>query len=411
MDDDDDWHVAHPVQFSPRRIDGDEDEDEVAAEGGGFQWLPLARAAAPSELSQKRSLPVIATMVLLLAVGLGLSRSTAFWCGARGIPLGTLLREPGFSIDQMPDLSGRTALVTGANSGLGLEVARQLAIANARVVLACRDVAACRAAAQTIQLDAPASAVETVQLDLSDLRSVAACAASLGRRLGSLHILVLNAGVASQFPIDTTIDGLERTFQINYLSHFALTTRLLPLLTRTARQTRRPSRIVHLTSGAHRGAPSEGVPLAVEQINGAMGAYARYGMAKLASLAFSNELARRHRPSILISNAVHPGVVATSMLRRDNFVRMLGQVAGRGAWAAAQIRNALFAYSSTTGALSILYAAAATEIERHSISGELIVPVATRWPAHHRMANDASFGAALWSWSEKQTREALRRRR
>ena len=104
-------------------------------------------------------------------------------------------------------------------------------------------------------------------------------------------------------------------------------------------------------------------------------------------------------------------VVATSMLRRDNFVRMLGQVAGRGAWAAAQIRNALFAYSSTTGALSILYAAAATEIERHSISGELIVPVATRWPAHHRMANDASFGAALWSWSEKQTREALRRRR
>ena len=234
MDDDDDWHVAHPVQFSPRRIDGDEDEDEVAAEGGGFQWLPLARAAAPSELSQKRSLPVIATIVLLLAVGLGLSRSTAFWCGARGIPLGTLLREPGFSIDQMPDLSGRTALVTGANSGLGLEVARQLAIANARVVLACRDVVMCRAAAQTIRLDAPASAVETVQLDLSDLRSVAACAASLGRRLGSLHILVLNAGVASQFPIDTTIDGLERTFQINYLSHFALTTRLLPLLTRTA---------------------------------------------------------------------------------------------------------------------------------------------------------------------------------
>ena len=293
-------------------------------------------------------------------------------------------------------------LVTGANSGLGYEVALQLARSNASVILGCRDISRCEAAALSIR----GADVRTMALDLNDLRSVATAAAHLNRRLRSLDLLVLNAGVAAQFPTTLTMDGVESTFQANYLGHFALTTKLLPLLKKTARRRRRPSRVVHLTSGAHRGAPAEGVPLTLEQINGPMGAYARYGMAKLASLAFSNELARRVPTSLLLSNAVHPGVVATAMLRMDNFASMLGPIIGRLAWLLAQLRNLLFAYSPRTASLSVLYAAVAEEVEAEGLSGQLIVPIATRWAPHHPMAsNNATFGRALWQFSEKLCRK------
>ena len=414
-------------------VDSDECEEWVANGDGGFSLMRPARSSSAHPLPTARprsSWLRRGALFALLAVVLGaLQRGRAFWCSARGIPLGTVLRAPGFRLSRMPDLHGRTALITGANTGLGLEVARQLALARARVVLACRDAAKCDAAASDVRaaaglrLDDSSDAVQTVRLDLSDLRAVLGCAAALDRQLRSLHILVLNAGVAAQFPTARTVDGVERTYQANYLGHFALATRLLPLLERTARRERRPSRVVHLTSGAHRGAPAEGVPLSLERINGPMGAYARYGMAKLASLAFSNELARRYRPPpagapahppgdaappppLVLSNAVHPGVVATEMLRPGNFASMLGPSLGRAAWLVAQARNLLFAYSPRTAAVTVLYAAAADEVEAERLTGALLVPIATRWTPHHPMATDAAFGRALWDHSERLVRDA-----
>ena len=153
-------------------------------------------------------------------------------------------------------------------------------------------------------------------------------AQTLERELSGLDLLVNNAGVAAQFPLRLTADGVEQTFQANFLGHFALTTRLLPLLERAAVARGAPSRVVHLTSGAHRGAPAAGVPLSLAGVNdGGIGAYTRYGMAKLASLAFSAELSRRHAATALVSAAVHPGVVATELLRVDNFAAMLGRAA------------------------------------------------------------------------------------
>ena len=365
-----------------------------------------------------------------------LHRGDAFWCGARGIPLGTFWRTPGF--ERLPELRGRVVLVTGANSGLGLEVARRLLLANASVIVACRhdsDATADALRAEAARSGVAASpAVRAVRLDLNDLRQVGAVARALRDEPGAeLHALVNNAGVASQFPLALTDDGVERTFQANYLGHFALTTALLPLLERSARVSGAPSRVVHLTSGAHRGAPAEGVPLSLEGVNdAAIGAYARYGMAKLACLSFSNELARRfggtrrdgpglsgadggagaagggggggggdQAPSspLLVSVAVHPGVVATRMLRRDNFEAMLGGAwVGGVAWRLAQLRNALFAYAPQTAALTVLRAVAGPE---EGVSGQLLVPVATPWPPRHPMATDAAFGAALWQFSEQ----------
>ena len=325
--------------------DSDEAEEWVATDDGGFQRTKEAitkdvTAVPSTHLQRQRSWPHISMLALALAavvVAVAAQRSQAFWCGARGIPLGAMFRAPGFGIHELPDLSGQTALITGANVGLGLEVAKQLSRANATVVLACRDAQKCEAAASAVRaVGGPKASARTLLLDLNDLHSVQRAASTFRSQLRSLHMLVNNAGVAAQFPTELTVDGVERTFQSNYLGHFHLTQRLLPILLATAKRERRPSRIVHLTSGAHRAAPPEGVPLNLETINGRMGGYARYGMAKLAALAFANELARRH-PRHLRSNAVHPGVVATELLRKDNFAAMLGPVLGRLAWLVAQV--------------------------------------------------------------------------
>ena len=207
--------------------------------------------------------------VALVAAALAAAgyRGNLLWCGARGIPLGTFWRRPGFAADQMPPMDGLVALVTGANSGLGLEVSRQLLRANATVVLACRDVDKCEAAAQTLRAEvATVSAVaakpdvRVVHVDLSDLRQVGRAAQTLDAELGALDLLVANAGVAAQFPLALTTDGVEQTFQSNYLGHFALVTRLLPLLERSSQRRGAPSRVVRLTFASNQPLVERGWP-------------------------------------------------------------------------------------------------------------------------------------------------------
>ena len=207
--------------------------------------------------------------VALVAAALAAAgyRGNLLWCGARGIPLGTFWRRPGFAADQMPPMDGLVALVTGANSGLGLEVSRQLLRANATVVLACRDVDKCEAAAQTLRAEvATVSAVaarpdvRVVHVDLSDLRQVGRAAQTLDAELGALDLLVANAGVAAQFPLALTTDGVEQTFQSNYLGHFALVTRLLPLLERSSQRRGAPSRVVRLTFASNQPLMEKGWP-------------------------------------------------------------------------------------------------------------------------------------------------------
>eukprot|EP00928_Gymnodinium_smaydae_P088352 TRINITY_DN72452_c0_g1_i1.p1 TRINITY_DN72452_c0_g1~~TRINITY_DN72452_c0_g1_i1.p1 ORF type:complete len:376 (+),score=39.65 TRINITY_DN72452_c0_g1_i1:32-1129(+) len=345
-------------------------------------------------------------MIIVVVAAWSVYKLDFFWCEARSVPLGTFWRSPGFSLKDMPDLSGRVALVTGASDGLGYEVALQLAIANATVILACRDAKKCLRAAEQIRLSAHHNErVRCVELDLANLQQVDACARSLLQELSVLDILVNNAGIATRFPHTVTSDGFEVTFQVNYLGHFLLTTRLLPLLTSPSLVS--PARIVHLSSGAHRGAPPEGVPLVKAAINdpAGIGAYARYGMAKLANLVFARELGRRE-PRVL-STAVHPGVVATQMLRRSNFDAMLGTYVGGVVFRLARLRNLIFAYSCRAAALTVLYCAASPDIDRFQTQGAFFVPVATAWSPRHPAAEDVAFGERLWNFSERAVSEAL----
>jgi NAD(P)-dependent dehydrogenase (short-subunit alcohol dehydrogenase family) len=235
-----------------------------------------------------------------------------------------------WTADDIPSQAGRTVVVTGANSGLGLVTARGLARAGAHVTLAVRDLARGEQAAASI-----AGKVTVRRLDLADLESVRTFADAW---TGTLDVLINNAGIM-MVPAGMTIDGFELQFGTNHLGHFALTNLLLPHVT---------DRVVTLSSSLHRSGSID-----LEDLNwqrrpySATGAYAQ---SKLANLLFTLELQRRLTAagSTVRSLAAHPGWAATNLQGRTG-----NWVADR----AATLGNRLFAQSDERGALATLAAA------------------------------------------------------
>lgn len=205
----------------------------------------------------------------------------------------------------IPDLTGRTAVVTGANAGLGREITAALAARGAQIVLACRNTAKADTAAEQVRLQLPAARLEVRALDLADLDSVAAFAEGLLAAHDQLDILVNNAGLMA---IDEarTAQGFEMQFGVNHLGHFALTARLLPLLLATP-----GSRIATMSSMGHRGARGLPDPCGERP-------YQRWGVylhSKLANLLFTAELHRRLTDAAAqtIAVAAHPGASRTDL--------------------------------------------------------------------------------------------------
>ncbi|MGH3694946.1 MAG: oxidoreductase [Pseudonocardiaceae bacterium] len=205
----------------------------------------------------------------------------------------------------IPDLTGRTAVVTGANAGLGWEITAALAARGAQVVLACRNIAKGDAAAERVRRRSPAARLEVRALDLADLDSVAAFAEGLLAAHHQVDILVNNAGLMA---IDEarTAQGVEMQFGVNHLGHFALTARLLPLLLATP-----GSRIASMSSMGHRGARGLPDPRG-ERPYQRWGAYLH---SKLANLLFTAELHRRltDAGASTIAIAAHPGASRTDL--------------------------------------------------------------------------------------------------
>jgi NAD(P)-dependent dehydrogenase (short-subunit alcohol dehydrogenase family) len=239
-----------------------------------------------------------------------------------------------FTAADIPYLGGRVAVVTGANSGLGLVTARELARHGARVVVACRDLEKGRRAAAGLTGE-----LEVRRLDLADLESVRAFAEELPDP--RLDILVNNAGVMAP-PRRLTRDGFESQFGTNHLGHFALTGRLLGRLLAAPEP-----RVVTVSSGAHRLGWMKWDDLQRERH---YNAWLAYGQSKLANLMFCFELQQRAitAGTALISAAAHPGYAATNL-----------QFAGPRPWEAAfmWLTNKLIAQSAEMGALPSLYAA------------------------------------------------------
>jgi NAD(P)-dependent dehydrogenase (short-subunit alcohol dehydrogenase family) len=292
----------------------------------------------------------------------------------------------GWNAAQLPDLSGRTAVVTGANSGIGFQASRQLAAHGARVVLACRDVDAGKAAAAAIR----GGEVRVARLDLASSESVRGFAETWD---GPLDLLVNNAGVMAPPKLSMTVDGFERQFGTNHLGHFVLTGLLLPALIASG-----AGRVVTVASIAHHG----GTEAVLEgNVGEAYDAQKTYSNSKLANVLFALELHRELTAHGLpvTSTAAHPGVSATGLvpdregMGANPFLRVAGPVFLK-----------IFVQSASAGARATLFAA--TEAGAGSYTGpqwfgETRGPIGTARLSS--FAQDEKLARRLWQVSEEMT--------
>ncbi|MGP3926954.1 oxidoreductase [Streptomyces sp. 8N616] len=296
-----------------------------------------------------------------------------------------------WTASDIPDQSGRTAVVTGSNSGIGYITARELARRGARVVLACRDETRGKEAEAHIRSEVPEADVQFARLDLADLASVREFARGYGHE--RLDLLINNAGVMA-LPHRRTVDGFEMQFGVNHLGHFALTGLLLPKLLATPL-----ARVVSVSSGMHALANVD-----LRDLNSERG-YRRwiaYARSKTANLLFIHELARRlaRAGSDVVAAAAHPGYADTNLQTAG--VRMEGRTAAERV---VGIANRIFAQPAEAGALPTLYAATAPGVSSDSFTGPRVQgwrgAPGPSWRA--RWTHDDAAGERLWGASERLT--------
>ncbi|OXL85868.1 short-chain dehydrogenase [Paenibacillus sp. SSG-1] len=285
--------------------------------------------------------------------------------------------------DNMPDQTGRVAIVTGSNSGIGWEAARVLATKGATVIMACRSIANANMAADQIKTLKPSGKVVVMKLDLGDLESVHAFAAAFRQHYDRLDLLINNAGVAKP-PYGKTAQGFEQQFGINHLGHFALTGLMLDMLDATP-----GARIVTVSSLSHRSGVIRFDDLNWERNYHPARAYAQ---SKLANLLFTYELQRRlvAAGQSTLAVASHPGWSATNALRHSSMMRSL---------------NPFFAQSPKMGVLPTLYAATAPGVR----GGDYYGPTSLELRGYPKKvvssasSHDEAVARRLWTISEELT--------
>jgi len=284
----------------------------------------------------------------------------------------------------IPDQTGRVAVVTGANSGIGFETARALAGKGARVVLACRDEARGRAAEQRLGREVPGADARFEPLDLGSLDSIRAFAEKLAATEPRLDLLINNAGVMIP-PYGRTADGFETQLGTNHLGHFALTGRLLDRIRATA-----GARVVSVSSLAHFIGAIDFDDLQSERSYSASRAY---GQSKLANLLFTRELDRRLRRAGIdaLAAAAHPGSTRTALQRHSGAMESLVRV---------------FSQLPPEGALPTLYAATAPDVRGGEYFGPSGFMGCLGPPDRARSSGrskDMALAQRLWDVSEQLT--------
>jgi NAD(P)-dependent dehydrogenase (short-subunit alcohol dehydrogenase family) len=289
-----------------------------------------------------------------------------------------------WTTENIPDQSGKIVIVTGANSGIGYEAARALALKGATVIMACRSLEKGETAASQIRSQKPKGQVILKQLDLADLGSVRKFAEAFFAEYQQLDILINNAGVMAT-PYRKTADDFEMQFGTNHLSHFLLTGLLIDLLRKTPQ-----SRVVTVSSYAHMIGRINFKDINSEK---RYQKWAAYGQSKLANLLFAYELQRKltQNGSSTLSIGVHPGWSATNLQHNSGFFNFLNPFLGQ---------------SQEMGALPTLYAATSPETQ----GGEYIGPdgfLGQRGYPHiarsSGRSHDLKTAQRLWEVSEKLT--------
>ena len=304
------------------------------------------------------------------------------------------MAENGWNKANMPDLNGKVAIVTGANSGLGYEVTKGLAEKGATVVLACRDQAKATTAVAQLRREVPGTDLLIMELDLADLASIQRFATAFAQRYDRLDLLCNNAGLMA-IPRRETKDGFEMQFGTNHLGHFALTGHLIDLVMRTP-----GARVVNVSSGLHQQGKMNFDDLMGKQQYREGDAYSQ---SKLANLLFAYELERKLRATAVtaISVGTHPGYAATNL--QGVGPAMSGSRAKAWLMKAA---NAIFAQSAEMGALPLLMTATDPTINGCDYIGPTGTLGMRGYPAKVR-SSPASYDEAaaqrLWAVSEALT--------
>lgn len=300
-------------------------------------------------------------------------------------------------------LDGRVALVTGGSAGLGLETARTLAGAGARVIVAARPGPKLDQALATLRDSVPGAGIEAVPLELTDFDSIRACAARVAELTPALDLLVNNAGIMA-VPLARTPAGCESQFGTNHIGHFLLTNLLVPLLQKGQR-----ARVVNLSSGGHKHAPVnfDDIHWQAREYN----KWGAYGQSKTANALFTVALQKRLQPHGIDVFAVHPGVIPTELgrhLTEDDIKALMNSqsLGGERKESGGTSRGRLTLKSIPQGAATSVWAATAPELagrgglylEDCRVAEE--VPMGVAEHGYVAWARDPEAAERLWAVSE-----------
>ena len=296
---------------------------------------------------------------------------------------------------ELPDLTGKVALVTGASTGLGKVTAQELARKGAHVFCVGRTPEKTKAAIEDIKKITGNEHVEFIQADLMDLKSVEAAADTFLSKNLPLHILVNNAGIMA-VPFELSKDQIESQFATNHFAHVVLTNKLLPLIIKS-----QPARIVNVSSFAHTFAPKEGVLMDELNDETKYDPWQRYGETKISNIYFTQVLQSKVEKlggDRVYVNAVHPGIVTTELTR--NIAKPRSEVNGK------IIQFATI--GPFNGALTQIYVAAHKDIEEKGFRGRYFVPYCSL-ASPSAIGKDIGVAQKVWDWTETVLKEKFRK--
>ncbi|KAI9251388.1 hypothetical protein BDA99DRAFT_201092 [Phascolomyces articulosus] len=297
-----------------------------------------------------------------------------------------------FTLNDIPDLSGKIAIVTGSTAGIGKVSALELARKNCHVIIACRNQTKGNAVVKEIQEQTGNQNVECIILDLTSLASVKQFTTTILTQFDQLHILLNNAGVLD-VPYRLTEDGIESMFATNHVGHFYLTLELLPLLIKSG-----PSRIVNVASMMHGMTTITGAEFDKMSEEQYFNRKTHYGKTKVANILFTYELNRRLKAKGINNvyvNCNHPGAIKTDPYYESGFLTKGSLL---------DSFTSLFFVSPEEGALTQLYLATSPEIEQNDIKGQYYVPTA-KLSSSNGFSKSEENATKLWNVTEKLLEE------
>ncbi|KAF9112774.1 hypothetical protein BGX27_002818 [Mortierella sp. AM989] len=322
----------------------------------------------------------------------------------------TFVTPDRYSYDQIPDLTGKVAIVTGANSGIGYNTTVGLAANGCHVIMACRSEAKCNEAIANIREEIKAKfpnapkdvKLEFLPVDMNDLTNVQASAQAFLKKGLPLHILINNSGIGGSY-WELSADGIEQQFAVNHLGPFAFTLALLDKLKES-----QPSRIAVVSSLSYEGVVATGID--VEEIRtdseSKLTPDVRYARSKFANILFAKALARRLSNEAVYCNVLHPGIVRTPMTTG----RKMEENLSFGRRFHYYFRKSFFYVTgmpSDRGALTQLYCATSPEIETDNVRGKFFIPVANLIPTAP-ILDDEEKQEELWKFSEEIIEQKLK---